>query len=435
MERKVLIITYYWPPAGGPGVQRWLKFVKYLPKNNIEPILFIPKNPNYPTYDYSLNDEVSDQLKIIRHPITEISNFFPKYKSINSIRSGNISKPSKQSLFEKLLFFIRGNFVIPDMKVFWRNSSVKFLEKYLIENDIDTIITTGPPHSLHLIGLDLKNKINIKWIADFRDPWVNLNYLNRFHLFSSVKNFHKKLRNKVLNGADAVTVTSEKLKVLFDSISKDNFKISNGFDYNNSGRVLDVKFTISHIGSIYPDRNPELLWQVLEKLCLDIKDFKKDLKLNFIGNVDDKFKSYVKDQYIFDNVTYFGYLENFKALNYLCSSQLLLMIEVDDNESSYAIPAKFFDYINSNRPIISFGPINSEISKILMDTNTGKSFVYNEFENVYNYILEIYSKYKNESNIIFSKGVEEYSREKLTKELSNIIDSVNKKKPYNFKKI
>ena len=241
MERKVLIITYYWPPAGGPGVQRWLKFVKYLPKNNIEPILFIPKNPNYTTYDYSLNDEVSDQLKIIRHPITEISNFFPKYKSINSIRSGNISKPSKQSLFEKLLFFIRGNFVIPDMKVFWRNSSVKFLEKYLIENDIDTIITTGPPHSLHLIGLDLKNKINIKWIADFRDPWVNLNYLNRFHLFSSVKNFHKKLRNKVLNGADAVTVTSEKLKVLFDSISKDNFKISNGFDYNNSGRVLDVK--------------------------------------------------------------------------------------------------------------------------------------------------------------------------------------------------
>ena len=182
--KKVLIITYYWPPAGGPGVQRWLNFVKFLPENNIEPVLFIPKDPNYPIIDESLCKEINSNLSIIKFPINEISNFLPKYNFLNSIRSGNVPVPKRQSLFQKLLFFIRGNLFIPDMKLFWIKKSADFLKNYLKKNKIETIITTGPPHSTHLIGLDLKNTLNINWIADFRDPWVNLNYLNRFHLLS-----------------------------------------------------------------------------------------------------------------------------------------------------------------------------------------------------------------------------------------------------------
>ena len=121
MDKKVLIISYYWPPAGGPGVQRWMKFVKYLPEYNIKPILYIPENPNYPIYDYSLNDEVSEKLEIIKNPITEISNIISNSKSLNLIRSGNIPNPKEQSLFQRLLFFIRGNLFIPDMKILWKN--------------------------------------------------------------------------------------------------------------------------------------------------------------------------------------------------------------------------------------------------------------------------------------------------------------------------
>ena len=185
--KRVLIISYYWPPSGGPGVQRWLKFVKYLPEYNIEPILFVPKNANYPLIDNSLADQVDTDLKVISHPITEISKFLPKFEFLKSARAGNISIPANQSFFQKVFFFIRGNLFIPDMKIFWKSSSVNFLSDYLPKNNIDTIITTGPPHSVHLIGLELKRKLNINWISDFRDPWVNLNYLNRFHLLSSSK--------------------------------------------------------------------------------------------------------------------------------------------------------------------------------------------------------------------------------------------------------
>ena len=191
MKKKILIISYYWPPAGGPGVQRWLKFVKYLPEFNISPVLFVPKNANYPINDNSLKSEVSNDLEIIKLPIFELSNFFPRLKSLNSIRSGNISKNKNQSILQKIIFFIRGNLFIPDMKIFWKRNSVNFLENYILENNIETIVTTGPPHSLHLIGLELKKKLNIKWISDFRDPWVNLNYLIDFIFCRLSKNIIK----------------------------------------------------------------------------------------------------------------------------------------------------------------------------------------------------------------------------------------------------
>ena len=176
MKNKVLIITYYWPPAGGPGVQRWLKFAQYFKQNGIQPVLYTPENPNYPIHDFSLNNKIDPDLEIIRRPIFEFSSLFKKNKYINNIRRGNVPAPKNQSILNKILFFIRGNLVIPDMKIFWRKTSVHFLKNFLIKNNIKTIITTGPPHSLHLIGYDLKSMLDVKWIADFRDPWVNLNY-------------------------------------------------------------------------------------------------------------------------------------------------------------------------------------------------------------------------------------------------------------------
>ena len=425
MDKKVLIISYYWPPAGGPGVQRWMKFVKYLPEYNIKPILYIPENPNYPIYDYSLNDEVSEKLEIIKNPITEISNIISNSKSLNLIRSGNIPNPKEQSLFQRLLFFIRGNLFIPDMKILWKNKSIDFIENYLSKTKIDVVITTGPPHSLHLIGYELKKRLNIKWISDFRDPWVNLNYLNRFHLLPSVKRRHKKLRDKVLINSNSVIVTSEKLKKLYKEIAPNIFKITNGYDYEYSTVNIDSKFSISHIGSLYPERNPKYLWDIIDEICINNEEFRSNLQINFIGNTSEKIIKYLSNKTFKSCVKFFDYVDYKRAIELMCSSQILLMVEVNDNDSSYAIPGKLFDYLNSKRPIIAIGPDKSEVDQILYDTNAGKFFNYNESINLKLHIENLYNQYEMGSISYDAKNISIYRRKNLTEELSKIINKVS----------
>ncbi len=429
MKKKILIISYYWPPAGGPGVQRWLKFAKYLPEFNISPVLFVPENANYPINDNSLKSEVSKDLEIIKLPIFELSNFFPSLKSLNSIRSGNISKNKNQSILQKVVFFVRGNFFIPDMKIFWKRNSVNFLKKYLSENNIETIITTGPPHSIHLIGLELKRKLNINWISDFRDPWVNLNYLNRFHLLPFVKEYHKKLRDKVINNSDAVIVTSKRLKDLYSEINSSIFQVTNGYDYNKPVIKLDKKFSISHVGSLYNERNPEFLWDIIDELSENLQGFKKDLQINLIGNNNKKIKQNLSKRVFNDCVVFFDYVEHKKAIEFMCSSQVLLMLEVDDDESSYAIPGKLFDYLNSNRPIISIGPEQSEVREILSNTDSGKFFEYKDYNSLKLYIEKLYENYVNNlSSSNNNYNIDNYNRKNLTSKLVEVINKIVLKK-------
>ncbi len=437
MKKKILIISYHWPPSGGPGVQRWLKFVKYLPEFNLSPVLFVPKNANYPINDNSLKSEVSNDLEIIKLPIFELSIFFPGLKSLNSIRSGNISKNKNQSMFQKIIFFIRGNLFIPDMKIFWKRNSVNFLENYISENNIEAIVTTGPPHSLHLIGLELKRKLNVKWISDFRDPWVNLNYLNRFHLLPFVKKYHKKLRDKVINNSDAVIVTSKRLKELYSEINANIFQVTNGYDYNKPAIKLDKKFSISHVGSFYNERNPDFLWDIIDELSENIHGFKKDLQINIIGNSNKKIKQELSKREFNNCIVFYDYVEHKKAIEFMCSSQVLLMLEVDDEESSYAIPGKLFDYLNSNRPIISIGPEPSEVREILSNTGSGKFFSYKDYNSLKIYIEKLYNDFlNNRNNIKRNKNIDIYHRRSLTSELSRIIEEVIKKeKPCNLGKI
>ena len=402
-----------------------MKFVKYLPEYNIKPILYIPENPNYPIYDYSLNDEVSEKLEIIKNPITEISNIISNSKSLNLIRSGNIPNPKEQSLFQRLLFFIRGNLFIPDMKILWKNKSIDFIENYLSKTKIDVVITTGPPHSLHLIGYELKKRLNIKWISDFRDPWVNLNYLNRFHLLPSVKRRHKKLRDKVLINSSSVIVTSEKLKKLYKEIAPNIFKITNGYDYEYSTVNIDSKFSISHIGSLYPERNPKYLWDIIDEICINNEEFRSNLQINFIGNTSEKIIKYLSNKTFNSCIKFFDYVDYKRAIEFMCSSQILLMVEVNDNDSSYAIPGKLFDYLNSKRPIIAIGPDKSEVNQILYDTNAGKFFNYNESINLKLHIENLYNQYEMGSISYDAKNISSYRRKNLTEELSKIINKVS----------
>ena len=293
--KKVLIITYYWPPAGGPGVQRWLKFVKYLPDFGIEPIVYCPDNPNYPILDPSLVSDVSSDLTVLKTPINEPykwAQLVSKSKTA-SLSKGLIANQKKQSILEKLLLFIRGNFFIPDARVSWVRPSLSFLSDYITEHQIDTIITTGPPHSLHLIGLQLKQKHKIKWLADFRDPWTQIGYHKKLNLSSSAHKKHKNLETSVLQTADEIVVTSQKTKSLFlDLTTKPILVLTNGYDFEiTRDNTLDSKFTVSHIGSLLEGRNPSILWEVFSDLLKKFEDFAVAFQLNLIGSVSEEVMS------------------------------------------------------------------------------------------------------------------------------------------------
>jgi len=423
--KKVLIITYYWPPAGGPGVQRWLKFVKYLPEFDIEPIVYCPENPCYPTLDSTLSDDLSDNITILKHPIRDplrFLKFFFKTKT-KAYANGLIPTASKQSILDRFLIFIRGNFFIPDARIFWVKPSYNFLSDYISNNKVDTIITTGPPHSLHLIGMRLKAKHLIKWFCDFRDPWVDINYHQQLRLTKYAKKQHLMLEKKVLYKADHIIVTSAQTKLLFSNKTNQPITVvTNGFDdASNSNVKMDLNFTLTHIGFLSSQRNPSILWDVLSELIHELTDFKEKFKLVLVGIVSvdaiNAINAFGLEPYldIIDTVSHFD------AAKYQRKSQVLLLLEGNTKAATYIIPGKLFEYVNAQRPIIAIGPQPSDIKSILEETNTGNYFKYDEKEALKHQIIELFTAYKNNNLCVNPREIERYSRRNCTKQLSQIL--------------
>ncbi|MCD0466364.1 glycosyltransferase family 4 protein [Flavobacterium sp. ENC] len=424
-QKKLLIITYYFPPAGGPGVQRWLKFVKYLPEFNIQPIVYVPENPTYPIVDEGLVSEISDQVIVLKNKIWEpyqLASVFSKNKT-KKISSGIFPQKKKQTFLDKTFLWVRGNLFIPDARVFWVKPSVVYLEKYIRENNIDTIVTSGPPHSLHLIGLELKQKLNIKWLADFRDPWTTIGYHKALRLSSYAAGKHKKLEHKVLNSADTIIVTSKTTKTEFEAITNKPISvITNGYDVENvEKQVLDTKFTLAHIGSFLSDRNPEFLWESLVELLTEIPDFKSHLEIKLIGAVSQEVLDAIDQHKLGDYLNLLGYVSHREAIAHQKKSQVLLLIEINSEDTKSIIPGKLFEYMVSERPIIAIGPQGSDFAAIVKETNTGVFFDYSEKAKLKSVILDFYNQFlegKLQSNGI---GLQQYSRKNLTGQLVELI--------------
>lgn len=425
MKKKVLIITYYWPPAGGPGVQRWLKFVKYLPDFDIEPIVYIPDDPTYPILDEGLLEEVSDKVTIIRKKIKEpyrLASLFSKKKT-KKISSGIIPHKKKQSVIDRLLLWVRGNIFVPDARFLWVKPSVNYLSNYISENRIDTIITSGPPHSLHLIGLQLKKKLNIRWIADFRDPWTTIGYHKELKLSVSVQEKHKALEKEVLQIADVILVTSKTTKLEFEAITAKPIEVlTNGFDVEKVQKLpLDEKFTLAHIGSFLSERNPRILWKCLKELIKDVPGFKKNFELKFIGAVSQEVLDAVKEFKLHHYLNNIGYLSHKEAVQQQRCSQILLLIEIDSEETKSIIPGKLFEYMVSERPIIGLGPEESDFAEIIQSTNTGVFITYFEKEKLKETLLKYYQDYLEGKLKSHAVGLQHYSRKKITEKLANIL--------------
>ena len=419
---KVLIITYYWPPAGGSGVQRWLKFVKYLRQFDIEPIVYTVDNPNYPKEDNSLLYEVPKDIQVLKQPIWEPTDLlFWKKKKSSKTGVSNVNKGG-------LLSFIRGNFFIPDPKIFWVKSSIKFLNDYIRNHKIDTVISTGPPHSMHLIAQKLHQKNDVKWIADFRDPWTDLYYANEFHQLNFAKNKNQKLEKLVLQKADCILTVSKTLKKEFTKIADKVELITNGFDdevLEFSETDLDKKFSISYIGLLPKQSNPTNLFKVLKELCDENDEFLNDLELNFIGDISDEVKTEIMSNSLEKNANFVGYVSHQKAIEYQKKAQVLLLLIPNVKKSEGILTGKLFEYLTTQRPILAIGPSKGDLAEILKETNTGSVTDFDEKEMVKSVILELYQQYKKDDLVVVSKNIYKYHRKELTKQLASLIKSLH----------
>lgn len=428
-QKKILIITYYWPPAGGPGVQRWLKFAKYLPDFGWKPIIYTPENPSYPLLDETLMKDVPEEIEIVRTKIWEPYQLAEKLnKSNKKFKAGQFDVGSNQSWKSKLSIWVRGNFFIPDARVFWVKPSIQFLEKYIKENNIDTIVTSGPPHSLHLIGLGLKDKFpNIKWVADFRDPWTEISYYKHLKLTKSSDKKHRQLESAVFKNADITLATSYTDAENFRKAGAHAVCITNGFDESDGNeKVKELKntkdqFTLSYIGVLEQLRNPENLWKALDELVNENEEFAQHFSLKFVGRIDDKILKSIENTSLKKHILNLGYLSHGKAVEEMHNSEILLMTNFPNESSKGIIPGKIFEYLASGKQILSFGPSKADVSKILEETNAGKHFGYSDSEAVKEFILEKFNLWKNGNLSENTQHIEQFSRKNLTKQLTEIL--------------
>ena len=428
MKKRVLIITYYWPPAGGPGVQRWLKFVKYFREFGIEPIVYVPENPHYPLIDTSFKSEIPSDVIILKQPIREPYRFsrLLSRKKTHQFSSGILSE-KKNSWLDSVLLYIRGNYFIPDARVGWVKPSLHYLKDYLLDNPVDTIITSGPPHSLHLIGMGLKQELDVSWIADFRDPWTTIYYHKSLRLTRSSQQKHKLMESQILRSADTIVVTSPTTKKEFSKLTDQNIEvITNGYD-NEETKIstLDQKFSIAHIGSLLSDRNPKVLWKVLSEIGNDDPTFLEDLQLLFAGNVSSQVISDVYHAGLKKNLELVGYVSHDAAIQFQFNAQLLLLLEIDSDETRSIIPGKIFEYLRAKRPILAIGPHGSDISEIISETESGNFFTYQQEAKLKAQILAYYSFYKTGNLSINSTKIEQYSRKELTSKMADLINRIS----------
>lgn len=427
MPKKLLVITYYWPPSAGGGVQRWLKFVKYLGEQGWEPVVFTPDNPDFAIRDESLQGDVPEGVEVIRFPIWELSRLL----SSNKTQQGVVAKDQSISWMGRLLIWLRGNLIIPDPKRFWVKPSVDFLTDYIRRQPVDAIVTTGPPHSMHLIGLGLKKKTGVAWLADFRDPWSDWDILDELKTGNLAKALHRRWERKVMLQADRVLACTPEMEKLFQSKSPyiRTAMITNGVDeqdfedYEADPSVLKT-FTISHMGLLNDMRNPEQLWQVLEELCKEDEGFVDSLQLFLSGVISTSVLERLEGSVLGSKLRYEKYLSHEEVISqYAKSSVLLLLMNRSDN-ADWLIPGKLFEYLYAAREILAFGSRKSDVNDILRQCELPEVVDYEEREIIKSRILEAYQNFKAANHQVEVKNRAQFTRRKLSEQLADLLDEM-----------
>lgn len=390
---KVLIVTYYWPPSGGAGVQRWLKFSKYLPEFGWDPVILTvdPDYAAYPVIDESLKDDLSSSVKVYSTPAI---NYFSIYKKDKSkIPSAGFANSIDNTMKGKLMRFIRGNFFLPDPRRGWNKYAVKKASELIESEDIRYIITTSPPHSTQLIGLKLKKKYpSLKWIADLRDPWTDIYYYKQFYPTLISKSIDQRFESSVLKNADKIITVGNSLKNLFASkvngISNKIEVITNGFDesdFTGSHGITPAKFTITYVGTLSDNYPVEGLLPALKTLNESGIDF----ILRFVGTVSERTKNLIKSQIPAKLLVFLPYVPHSEAINFMLDSSLLILIIPLHQSSKSIITGKLFEYLASGKPILCLGPVDGDAAEIINECKAGQTFAYYSFGEISDFMVKI----------------------------------------------
>ena len=431
-KKSIGILAYYWPPAGGSGVQRWLRFSNQLCNLGWDVHVFTFSNPKYPIVDKHNLEIVNPKIKINKIKGFEFPQFLTKISSQESVyyhvlsnKNSSLTAPflryNRLSQGRYFYHMLRELFLFPDARKFLINPTYKFLKKYYKENNLNTLITTGPPHSMHLAGMKLKQNIGVNWIADFRDPWSNFFQNKLLNQLESTMKKHVKAENEVLKNCNAAFTTSQSLRSKLLNKNSNVFYIPSGFEEKIESTNHD-KFRILYTGSMKKIQNPGNLWQVLQELIESDEQFKQDVEIVLIGNIDrlifytNEFKK-IRDRKIL------SYMSK-KELNLeISKASLLLVCSVNYADSDDIVPGKFFHYLAANKNILGISNKGSDLEKIIYETKSGMSFDYNNYEDLKNYIYKCYQKFlkgekpRNELN-------ENYLSINIAKEIDKIVSNI-----------
>jgi glycosyltransferase involved in cell wall biosynthesis len=429
--KRVLIISYYWPPSGGAGVQRWLKFAKYLREFGWEPVIYTPENPEYPEADESLYKDIPVGLEVIKTPIWEPYNAYKRFigqKKEDKIQAGFLSVKKKNPIIENISVWIRGNLFIPDARKFWIKPSIRYLSKYLAARAVDAMVSTGPPHSMHLIALGLKKKLNIPWLADFRDPWTEIDFYHQLRLTKWANNKHLRLEKEVLSTADRISIVSWNWAIDFNRLYPRHYNvITNGYDpddFNITGQMVSDSFELTHIGSLNKDRNPEILWEVLAEICSEDEKFRGDLHLRFIGKCDISLIQCLEMYGLLSRTSMIEYMPHDAVLKESAGSQVLLLLLNNTPNVMGIVPGKIFEYLATRRPILCIGPTNGDSARIIREANAGITCDFDDKDAIKKGVLELYGLFKQQLLQNQAGEIDSFSRKGLTGKISALLNEL-----------
>jgi glycosyltransferase involved in cell wall biosynthesis len=422
--KRVLIITYYWPPAGGGGVMRWLKMSKYLPEWGWQPVICTPENPDPSVLDESLLQEVPHEAEILKVPIWEPYDLYRKLTGkpkTTRFKAGHISEASGGNWMDKLSVFIRGNFLIPDPRIFWVKPAFRFLKKYLREKPVDLIVSTGPPHSMHLVAQKLKEHFPTPWLADFRDPWTDIDFYRQLKLTRLADKIHHTLEKKILQRADVVTVVSPDIKRTTEAIcNRPVHVVYNGYDPADFDFLEEPDkehFIISHFGAFNRDRNPTILWSAIADLCIEIPAFKEKFKIRLVGQTDQMIIRAIDSLGLTENLETIPHLEHKVGLKILGQSAVLLLPLNNSPNAKGILPGKMFEYMALGRPVLALGPAGSDCEDIIMKTKAGYYHDFNDEKGLGISLERLFLAWQKGEIRTETRNIESFSRRILAREI------------------
>jgi len=388
--KKVLIITYYWPPGGGAGVQRWLKMARYLPEYGIEPVILTvhPDYATYPVTDMSLEKDVPTTLEVHRTRATDYFRMLSRDKS--TVPSAGFASQGKPSSIEKLARFVRGNFFIPDPRKGWNSFAYKKACELIQSHNITTIITTSPPHSTQLIGLKLKKEFpEIRWIADLRDPWTDIYYYNEFYPTLPARMADRRYEKSVITGADRLIAVGKRLAELFSGrypAATNRFTvIPNGYDpedFTGLTPIVPERFTITYVGTLSPSYNIVAFAESLSSLHKSGKDF----VVRFTGMVSDQQKRLLLEKLPKEKLIFNDYCDHSKAVKEMLGASLLMLLIPEHKSSRVILTGKLFEYIATGKPVLCIGPVDGDAADIVNELHNGKAVDYNASDAITGFI-------------------------------------------------